>query len=183
MSCMTSAAWNRHVSSPCYTEHGQRCGAILSDHITTIVMSMNDQVDLCCTIELNCSGMSTRLTGTSVTRDRALNTCEPSYVPGAARSFFIPMVHSPLRVVGYVAAPELSSQGAKSGPRGSVETHLGRETRSGAKEHVAASELSFRGGRTQSHGTHGSVKAHLNREMRCRAEKYVTAPKLNSVRR
>jgi hypothetical protein len=183
MSYTTSAAWNHHVSSPCYTEHGQRCGAILSDHITTVVISMSDQVDLRCTVELNCSDMSTRLAGASVTRDRALNTCEPSCVPGAARPFFIPMVHSPLSVVGYVVAPELSSRGAKSGPRGSVETHLGRETRSGAKEHVTASELSFRGGRAQSHETHGSAEAHLDKEMRCGAEKYVTAPELNSARR
>jgi hypothetical protein len=29
--------------------------------------------------------------------------------------FFIPVVHSPLRAVGYVAAPELSSQGGVAG--------------------------------------------------------------------
>jgi hypothetical protein len=29
MSCTASAAWSRHVSLPCYTEHGQRCGAHL----------------------------------------------------------------------------------------------------------------------------------------------------------
>jgi hypothetical protein len=49
------------MSSPCYTEHGQRSGAILSGRITTVAMSRSGQLGLRCTIELNCSGMSTRL--------------------------------------------------------------------------------------------------------------------------
>jgi hypothetical protein len=71
MSCTASAAWSRHVSSPCYTEHGQRCGAVLTGRITTIAMSRSDQLDLRCTVEPNCSGLSARLAGVSVTRDRA----------------------------------------------------------------------------------------------------------------
>jgi hypothetical protein len=82
MSYTTSAAWSRHVSSPCYTEHSQRCGAVLSDSITTVAMYRSGQLELCCTVELNCSGMSACLTGASVSRDHALDTCEPSYVPG-----------------------------------------------------------------------------------------------------
>jgi hypothetical protein len=39
MFCMASAAWSHHVSSPYYTEHGQRCGAVLSGRITTVAMS------------------------------------------------------------------------------------------------------------------------------------------------
>jgi hypothetical protein len=74
MSCTTSAAWSHHVSSPCYIEHGQRYGAVLSSRITTVAMSKSDQLRLRCTIEPNCNGMSARLTGTSVTRDRALDT-------------------------------------------------------------------------------------------------------------
>jgi hypothetical protein len=108
MSCTASAAWSRPVSSPCYTEHGQRCGAVLSGRITTVVMSRSGQLGLRCTFEPNCSGVSARL---AVTRDRALDTCEPSCVPGAARHFFIPVVHSPLGAVGYVAAPEFSQGG------------------------------------------------------------------------
>jgi hypothetical protein len=114
ISCTTSAAWSRPVSSPCYTEHGQCCGTVLSSRITTVAMFRSDQLGLHCTVESNCSGLSTRLVGASVTRDRALDTCEPSCVPGAARPFFIPVFHSPLRVVGYVAAPELSSQGGEA---------------------------------------------------------------------
>jgi hypothetical protein len=57
--------------------------------------------------------MSARLTCTSVTRDRALDTYEPSCVSRAAKPFFIHVVHSPLGVVGYVAAPELSSRGGE----------------------------------------------------------------------
>jgi hypothetical protein len=118
MSYTASAACSRPVSSPCYTEHGQRCGAVLSGHITTVAMSLSGQLDLCCTVEPNCSGISARLAGTSITRDRALGTCEPSCVPRAARSFFIPVVHSPLGAVGDMAAPELSSQGGETGATG-----------------------------------------------------------------
>jgi hypothetical protein len=39
MSCTTSVAWNHPVSSPCYTEQGQRYGAVLSGRITTVAMS------------------------------------------------------------------------------------------------------------------------------------------------
>jgi hypothetical protein len=71
MSCTASAAWSRHVSSPCYIEHGQRCGAVLTGRITTVVMSRSRQLGMRCTVEPNCSGMSARLTGASVIRDRA----------------------------------------------------------------------------------------------------------------
>jgi hypothetical protein len=114
MSCTTSAVWSHHVSSPYYTEHGQRCGAILLGHITTVAMFRSSQLGLRCTIQPNCSGLSTRPSGASVTCDRALDTCEPSCVPGVARPFFIPVIHSPLGAVGYVAAPELSSRGGEA---------------------------------------------------------------------
>jgi hypothetical protein len=78
-------------------------------------MSRSGQVGLRCSVEPNCSGMSARLAGASVTCDRALDTCEPSCVPGAARPFFISVVHIPLGVVGYVVAPELSSRGGEAG--------------------------------------------------------------------
>jgi hypothetical protein len=115
MSYTASAVWSRPVSSPCYTEHGQRYGAVLSGRITTVAMSRSCQLDLHCTVEPNCNGLSERLAGTSVTRDHALDTCEPSCVPGAARHFFIPVVHSPLGAMGYVAAPELFSRGGEAG--------------------------------------------------------------------
>jgi hypothetical protein len=54
MSCTASAAWSRPVSSPCYTEHGQRCGVILSDRITTVAISSSGQLGLRCTVEPNC---------------------------------------------------------------------------------------------------------------------------------
>jgi hypothetical protein len=115
ISYTVSAAWSRPVSSPCYTEHGQRCGAILSGCITTVAISKSGQLGLRCSVEPNYSGLSAHLTGASVTRDRALYTCEPSCVSGAARSFFIPVVHNPLCAMGYVAAPELSSRGGEAG--------------------------------------------------------------------
>jgi hypothetical protein len=46
MSYTASAAWSHPVFSPCYTEHGQCCGAILSGHITTLVMSRSGQLGL-----------------------------------------------------------------------------------------------------------------------------------------
>jgi hypothetical protein len=110
MSCMASAALSCSVSSPYYTEHGQHCGVVLSGRITTVVMSRSGQLELRCTVEPNCSGLSARLPGASITRDHTLDTCEPSCMPGAARPFFIPMFHSPLGVVGYVVAPKLSSR-------------------------------------------------------------------------
>jgi hypothetical protein len=55
--------------------------------------------------------MSVCLAGVSVTYGRALDICEPSYVPGAVRHFFIHMVHNPAGGRGYVVTPELSSQG------------------------------------------------------------------------
>jgi hypothetical protein len=76
MSCTASAVWSRPISSPCYTEHGQRCGAVLSGRITTVAMSRSGQLDLCCTVELNCSGLSVCLAGALVTCDRALDTCQ-----------------------------------------------------------------------------------------------------------
>jgi hypothetical protein len=114
MSCTASAAWSHPVPSPCYTEHDQRCGAVLLDHITIVAMSMSGQLGLRCTVEPNCSGLSAHLAGASVIHDRALDTCEPSYEPRAARPFFIPVVHSLLWAVGYVAALELSSWGGEA---------------------------------------------------------------------
>jgi hypothetical protein len=78
-------------------------------------MFRSDQLGLRCTIELNYSGLSARLAGASVTHDRALETCEPSCVPGAVGPFFIPVVHSPLEAVGYVTTSELSSRGGEVG--------------------------------------------------------------------
>jgi hypothetical protein len=76
--------------------------------------------------------------------EHASETHEHSYMSRAAKPFFIPVVHSPLGAMGHVAAPEPSPQGGRAqshGTHGSVGAHLGREVRSGAEGHVAASEL------------------------------------------
>jgi hypothetical protein len=162
MSCTTSAGWSRPVSSPCYTEHGQRHGAILSGRITTVAMSSSGQLGRHCTVEPNCSGMSARLAGTSVTCERALETCEPSCVSRVATPFFIPVVHNPLGAVRYVAAPKHSPQGGRAQShrtRGNARVHLSREARSRAEEHVAASELNS--ARRRVSGPHDSTGAHL----------------------
>jgi hypothetical protein len=144
MSCMVSVAWSCYVSSSCYTKHGQRCGAVLSGRITTVIMSRSGQLGLHCTVEPNCSNMSAHLVYVSVKYDRALETCEPSCVSGVARHFFILTVHSLLGAVGYVTASDLSSRGGRDQcheTRGSIRAHLDREARSRAEEHVTASEL------------------------------------------
>jgi hypothetical protein len=114
MSCMALAVWSRHVSSPYCTKYGQRCGAVLSGHITTVAMCRSGQLGRRCTVELSCSDLSARLACASVTRERALETCEPSCVPRAAKPFFILVVHTSLGVVGYMVAPELTSARRRS---------------------------------------------------------------------
>jgi hypothetical protein len=42
ITCMTSAAWSHPVSSPCYTEHGQRYGAVL---VTPRVSNPHDYIN------------------------------------------------------------------------------------------------------------------------------------------
>jgi hypothetical protein len=168
-------------------------------------MSRSGQLGLCCTIESNCSGMSARLAGASVTRDRALDTCEPSCVPGAARPFFIPVVHGPLGVVEYVAASEPTSAGRR-GPelRNTWQRRSSplREVELRAMGHVAASEPTSterrgpklrntwqhrsstqHGGEVRGHGTHGCTGAHLGRKAMSGAIGHVTAPELTSARR
>jgi hypothetical protein len=114
MSCMALAAWSHLVLSLCYTEPAPARRAVLSGCITTVAMSRSGQLGLRCTLEPNGNGMSARHAGALVIRDRALHTCKLSCVPGAARLFFIPVVHSPLGAMGYVVAPELSSWGSSA---------------------------------------------------------------------
>jgi hypothetical protein len=77
-----------------------------------------------------------------------METCEPSCVPGAARPFFISVVHSPLGAVGYVVALELSSRRGRArspGTRGSTGAHLVKGARSGAEVHMIVLELNLSG--------------------------------------
>jgi hypothetical protein len=129
-------------------------------------MSRIGQLGSRCTVEPNCSGMSVRLAGASVTRDRILDTCEPSCVPEAAKHFF------------YSCGPQPA--GGQE-VRGSAGAHLDREARSGAEEHVASLELSSRGGRARSHGTRGSTRAHLGREVWSATAGHVVALKPTSA--
>jgi hypothetical protein len=72
----------------------------------------------------------------------ALETHKPSCAPRAAKPFFILEVHSPLRRVGHVAAPELCARGSRAqsqGTHGSTGAHLNREVRSKAEGHMVAS--------------------------------------------
>jgi hypothetical protein len=57
MFCTVSAVWSHPVSSLCCTEHGQHCGTVLSDRITTIAISKSDQLSRRYTVEPHCSGL------------------------------------------------------------------------------------------------------------------------------
>jgi hypothetical protein len=57
VSCMVSAAWSCPILSLYCTEHDPSRGVILSDHITTVDMSISDQLGQRCTIGTHCSGM------------------------------------------------------------------------------------------------------------------------------
>jgi hypothetical protein len=92
-------------------------------------MSRSGQLDLRCTVELNCGGLSARLAGASITHDHTLDTCEPNYVPGAARHFLYSCGPQPAggngvcdstgallsgkRDRGHLAAPEPTSAGRR----------------------------------------------------------------------
>jgi hypothetical protein len=141
MSCTVSAAWSRPVLSLCYTEHDLYRGVILSDRITSVGMSRSGLLGQRCTIETH---YSCKFVGASITHEHALETREPTYVPRAAKPFFIPVVHNPLGAVGHVAASKLPSQKGRArshGTCGSTRAHLVKEARSRAEGHVAASEL------------------------------------------
>jgi hypothetical protein len=101
----------------------------------------------------------------------------------AARHFFIPVVHSPLGPWGTWEHRSSPLGKAMSGPRVSAGAYLNREARSRAEEHVAAPELSSRGGRARSRETRGNAKAYLGREARSGAKERMAAPELNSARR
>jgi hypothetical protein len=126
------------------------------------------QLGQCCNIEPNCSDLSARLAIASVTRERALKICEPSCVSRAARTFFIPVVHSPLGPMG--------TWQHRSSPLGEAEPE--------AMEHITAPELTFsgmqgpelrdtwqrrsspqHGGEVQGCRTRGGAEAHLYREV------------------
>jgi hypothetical protein len=146
MSCTVSAAWSHSVSSPCYTEHGQRCGAVLSGRITTVAMSRSGQLSMRCTIQPNCSGLSGRFVGASVTHDRTLDTCKPSCLPGQLDLSLFLWSTSHWGPWGTWQHRNSPLREARPRSRGSAGAHLDTETRFGAKEHVTALELSSQGG-------------------------------------
>jgi hypothetical protein len=110
--------------------------------------------------------MSARLTGVLVTRDRALDTCEPSCVPGAARHFLYSYGRQPARGRGvrgntgallsgrrgggHVAVPKPTSIGRRGPELRNTWQHRSsplREAEPGAMGHVAAPELTSAGRR------------------------------------
>jgi hypothetical protein len=112
MSCSALAAWSRPVLSLCCIEPCSSCGAVLLGHNTTIAMLRSGQLGRRCTVAA-CTSV-----GTSVMHERALETREPSCVPKEAKPFINPMVHSPSRAVGHMAAPEFPSQQDRAPSRG-----------------------------------------------------------------
>jgi hypothetical protein len=127
--------------------------------------------------------MSARLASASVTRDRALDTCEPAAYLGQLDPSLFMWSTTYLRSWGTWQHRSSSLGEARPGPHHSAGAHLGWEARSEAEEHMVALDLSSQGGRVWSHETHGSTGAHLGREARSGAEECVTALELNSARR
>jgi hypothetical protein len=95
----------------------------------------------------------------TITHESVLETHEPSYVPRAAKPFFILVVQSSPGAVGHVAAPELPSLEGRTRSRG---------TRGSTRAPVSGSEA-------QSHGTHGNTGAHLSKEARSGVTRHMTA--------
>jgi hypothetical protein len=57
MTCTTLVTWSHPILSLYCTEHDPYCGAVLSGHITSVVMSRSGQLGRCCTIKQHCSGL------------------------------------------------------------------------------------------------------------------------------
>jgi hypothetical protein len=77
------------------------------------------------------------------TRERALETCEPSQIGRSAMLFFIHDTCCPLRTTGRVAALKLSRQGGgvqSRRVRSDTGAHLSSEVRFGVSRHVTTSE-------------------------------------------
>jgi hypothetical protein len=106
----------RNRSQSCHSKGKTYRDTQLGELVHSIVVELGRR----CTIEPNCSAMSTRLAGASVTHEHALKTCGASCVPRTAKPFFVPVVHSPLGAVRYVAASELTSRGDR------VRSHMTR---------------------------------------------------------
>jgi hypothetical protein len=118
--------------------------------------------------------------------EHVLKTHEPSYVPRAAKHFFIPVVHSPTRAVGFVAAPKLPSQEGRAlsrGTRGSTGAPLSGRQSPKPWDTWQRRSSHQKGGEVQSHETCDSPGAYLNNEVRFGAEGHMAAPELTSVRR
>jgi hypothetical protein len=57
MSCPVPAAWSHPVLSLWCTEHGPSRDAVLSGHITALVMSRSGQLGRRCSVGTHCSGL------------------------------------------------------------------------------------------------------------------------------
>jgi hypothetical protein len=137
-----SAVWSYPVLSLYCTEHGPSRDVVLSDHITTVGMSRS--VSWVDATLWRYTVAACTFVGTSVTHECALKTHEASYVPKAAKSFFISVIHSPPGAVEHVAASKLPSKEGRAQSRGthdSTRAHLSQEARSRAEGHVITSEL------------------------------------------
>jgi hypothetical protein len=109
---------------------------------------------------------------------RTLETREPSCMHRVAKTFFIPVVHSPPGVVGHMPAPKLPSQEGRApsrGAYGSTGAPLSGRQRPEPWDMWQRRSSPQQGGEIQSHGTHGGVRAHLCREVWSEATAYVAA--------
>jgi hypothetical protein len=95
-----------------------------------------------------------------------------------AKSFFIPVAHSPPGAVGHVAAPEIPSQEGRAPSRGTRDST--RAPLSGRQSPESWDMWQHRssprqGGKVRSWGKRGSVGAHLSKEARSSAPEHVVA--------
>jgi hypothetical protein len=97
MSCTTSAVWSRTVSSPCYTEHGQRCGAILSGRITTVAMSRCGLLDPVLLAWSNCQSSlaGLQLSGLPAQGTGRGRVCDPTRSLHAGAAWCLPAARCP----------------------------------------------------------------------------------------
>jgi hypothetical protein len=110
------------------------------------------------------------------TRERALETLEPSYIARPAKRFFISEAHGSQRAASRVAASEPTPAGRR-GSESSLTGRRGLELQ-GMRHRWSPPRYV---GEVRDRGERGSAGACLDREVRSRAAGRMTAPELQKT--